>query len=311
MNLTPTAKPFVLTQRDEEILRVVYQYRYMTSLDVAHLLFRPTYLSYVRGRLSRLAGGKDLQPHAYLCRFKLPTPEGNGERVFTLGVKGREFLSRELGLAVDWYFRPGKPRFFSYSNILHHLLLTRFVAACECWCRGQNDFAMLETRLSYDLARQPAKVTLANKNRKTTVTVIPDAWVKFDHMEHGAHKQYMAVLFELDRGMEYQQKFKQHIKGRIAFIRSGQYQQMFGVPGVIIAYATTGQTPQYRLTRCKTMNAWTRDVLAELDLQHWSGIFRFTALEFKTLYEDAATLFTKPVWYRPDSPATPVALLIE
>jgi hypothetical protein len=30
---------------------------------------------------------------------------------------------------------------------------------------------------------------------------------------------------------------------------------------------------------------------------------------YERLYEDAQTLFTKPVWYRPDSPARPVSLL--
>jgi hypothetical protein len=80
-----------------------------------------------------------------------------------------------------------------------------------------------------------------------------------------------AVLFELDRGMEFQQKFKEHVKGRLELIRSGQYAKLFGVPGVIVSYVTTGQTPQYRNTRVKTMNAWTREVLAELNLKNWGG----------------------------------------
>jgi hypothetical protein len=41
MNLALTPKPLFLTPRDEEILEAVYRYRYVTSLDIAYLLFRP------------------------------------------------------------------------------------------------------------------------------------------------------------------------------------------------------------------------------------------------------------------------------
>ena len=109
--------------------------------------------------------------------------------------------------------------------------------------------------------------------------------------------------------MEFGPKFKQHVKARLALIRSGEYQRVFGVPGVIVSYVTTGQAPEYRTNRRKAMTAWTMEVLEELNLKSWAPIFRFTAVEFDSLYKEAATLFAKPVWYRPDSPATPVGLL--
>jgi hypothetical protein len=81
---------------------------------------------------------------------------------------------------------------------------------------------------------------------------------------------------------------------------------MFGSESVTICYATTGQAPEYRERRRKTMSAWTREVLAELRREDWAGVFRFASLEFDKLYD--LTLFEKPVWHRPDSP-TPVPLL--
>jgi hypothetical protein len=50
----------------------------------------------------------------------------------------------------------------------------------------------------------------------------------------------------------------------------------------------------------KTMNVWTREVLAEMNLKSWMGIFRFTAVEFDSLYEQVVSLFEEPVWLRPD-----------
>ena len=214
--------PLNLTPKDEEILKAIYTYRYATTLDIAYLLFRPTYLPYVRSRLARLAGRKDLQENTYLCRFKLPATEGNRERIFTLGNKGRAFLKDTHGCVLDWYFQPAKFKFFSYSAILHHLLLTRFLVAAAWWCKHQEDFTLLEERVSYELSRLPPKVTIGKK----TLTVIPDAWLLF-----GKCSEKYAVLFELDRGMEFQQKFKEHVKGRLELIRSGQYAKLFGVPG--------------------------------------------------------------------------------
>ena len=291
MNLA-VQKPLTLTLKDEEILKAIYTYRYVTTLDIAHLLFRPTYLPYVRQRLARLAGGKDLQENTYLCRFYLPSVAGNRERIFTLGSKGREFLQGVLGHNVDWYFQPAKIKFFSYTAILHHLLLTRFLVASAWWCKSREDFTLLEERVSYEISRLPPKVTID----KRTVSVIPDAWLLFEK-----HNEKYAVIFELDRGMEYQQKFKEHVKARIELIRSGQYAKVFGVPGVIVSYITTGQTPQYRDTRVKTMNTWTREVLADLNLKSWGGIFRFTAVEFDSLYDQTVSLFEKPLWLRPDT----------
>jgi hypothetical protein len=97
-------KPLILTDRDEKILRAIYAYRYMTTLDVSWLLFKPTSKNHVGEILTALAGGKDLQTHSYLCRFGLPKV-GNSECIFTLGAKGRRFLT-ECGLPKKGYFYP-------------------------------------------------------------------------------------------------------------------------------------------------------------------------------------------------------------
>ena len=93
----------IMSRREEEILRSIYQYRYMTALDVAWLLFKPSSHTHVREILSTLAGGEDLKTHVYLCRFGLPSV-GRPTLVFTLGSKGRSFLS-ERGLPMNWYFK--------------------------------------------------------------------------------------------------------------------------------------------------------------------------------------------------------------
>lgn len=174
----PGKKPLILTSRDEKILRAIYAYRYMTILDVAWLLFKPSSKTHVGEILSTLAGGTDLSTHSYLCRFGLPAV-GNSERVFTLGSKGRSFLA-ERGLPVTWYFRPYKLKHFSYSHVQHNLILTRFLVAAHVWSRKQSEFNLLKVRFGHEFGRTPGKVTLEIKGKMTNVPVIPDAWLLFE-----------------------------------------------------------------------------------------------------------------------------------
>jgi hypothetical protein len=287
-----------VTPTEEEILRTMSTYRYMTALDVAYSLFSPKSLTHVRSILTRLSGGKDYQERQCLYRFPWPSAKaGNRERIFTLGAAGREVV-QSLGIPVEWYYRPSKTGRLSGSHLAHQLLLTRFVV-CACRFTSQDpDYTLADVRLCYEIERSLGK--------RAGEAVVPDAWL---HFAWDAGQKF-PVLVEIDRGTEDQERFKNHVRGRLELIRSGDYARIFGTRAVIIAYATTGRIAEYADTRRKTMGTWTMEVLRELEIESWAGIFRFTsAVVHKTLYEEGHALFTKPVWYRPDSPARPLSLL--
>ena len=288
-----------LSPTEEEILRIMSTYRYMTAHDVAYSIGRPKSVTHVRSALSRLAGGADNKERECLYRFPFPSGKaGNPERIFTLGSAGRDIV-HSLGIPVDWYYRPSKTGRLSASYLAHQLMLTRFVL-CACHFTSHSpDYTLADVRLCYDIERGLGK--------RAAETVVPDAWLDFARVADG---ERFPVLVEIDRGSEFQERFKHHVTGRLAFIRSGEYARVFGTPAVIIAYATTGRTQAHADSRRKTMAAWTMEVLQELRLENWVGIFRFTsAMEYKRLYEEGHMLFTQPVWYRPDAPLTPIQLL--
>jgi hypothetical protein len=288
----------MLTRQDQDIIRAIHTYRYMTAIDVATLLFSPSSLTYVRSLLKRLAGGEDQKPDQFLYRFKLPS-SGNPQRVFTLGRLGREFLEREIGIPVDWHFRPEKVRGFSYNQVLHNLILTRFLVAARTWSKTHPDYCLSQIRMYYELAKEAEK----------SGSVVPDAWLLFERRQKIDGINAFPILLEIDRGMEHQQKFKQHVRGRMEFIKKdGAYSRIFGTPSVTIVYATTGTTPEYREARRHNMSVWTLEVLQEKKAhwEQWAAMFRFGSLEPDRIYE--TPLFDSSMWYQPGA-TTPVSLL--
>ena len=277
----------ILTPRDEEILKAVWYYRYITARDLTNLLFAKTSITHMREILATLSGGDDLQANNYLCRFILPSLSGTREKVYVLGAKGRRVLT-EMGLPATWYFRPHKLKFLSYSYVLHNLILTRTLIAANCWASEHPDFALVGKLICYEL---PGKV-------------IPDGWLLFEEQtNNGVYEQ--PVMIELDRGMEYKVKFRDHVRGRINYLQSGDYKKTFQTDLATIAYLTTGQTAEYRVTRQKAMCTWIKELLKDMRLEAWAGVFKVASVQFQTLYDHA--LFESAVWFRPDSD-TPVRL---
>lgn len=127
-----------LGKREEEILKAVYVYRFMTAIDVCRLLYSPSSLPHVRKLLSELAGGKDYGENSYLYRVPLQEAvAGNRVRVYTLGSKGRDYCKTELEYPVAWYYRPDKVRSLSAGQLTHNLILTKVLVAAKKWAEGK------------------------------------------------------------------------------------------------------------------------------------------------------------------------------
>jgi len=293
-------KPLIITPKMEEILRAVHFYRYMTVTDITHLFYSPKSISHGREVLSKLCGGEDENTNQYLFRFCPPSTRSNSERVYTLGSRGRDYVGKDLGLPVDWYYRPGKTTHRSYHQIEHDLILTRFLVASEVWCRKQKALRISQKRICYELAKTPARVAIDFEGRQTMLKVIPDAWLEIQKERAGKLPADFRILLEIDRGTFFQKSFKEHILSRIEFVGSGLYRKMFGTEAVLIAYVTAGGNMTQREKRRATLCAWTKDLLNELGIE-WASMFRFHALSLDDIY--TANTFEGKVWYRPDSPS--------
>jgi hypothetical protein len=295
-------KPFILNSKEERILKAVHDLECVTEKEIRHLLFSKGSRSYVQAILTKLSGGRDYDEQAFLFRFPLPrATKGTKKRVYCLGAKAREVL------AVEDYYRPAKFRYLSYSPILHDLTLSRFVTAVTSYCTTHPDYELVETRMCYQLARNPPTVPVAIKRKATQVAVIPDAWLYLERVRDG---RAYPLWLEIDRGTENCQKFQQLVRNRLALVKSQQYEKIFHTKAVLLCYVITSTSPELGDTRLQNMLRWTEDVLPKQDRQQWAALFRFSTVEFETIYDHTQTLLEARVWHIPDDPE-PVALFDE
>jgi hypothetical protein len=291
-------KPVVLTKGFEDILKAVNFYRYMTALDVAHLLFSPSALVRVRSRLTELSGG-DFVDGEYLYRLRLASvPRGNPERIYTLGAKGRDFLESVLGVPVAWHFRPGKVKHFGFNVVMHNLLLTRFLVAANRFAAVAPEFRFSQVRTCYELGAVPVSVDIQSQGKIEKVSVIPDGWLMFEGLKDGRHEHWFPVLLEIDRGTMYRERFKRHVRSRIEFVERGEYRRIFGTEAVVVAYAATGPSGELSEGRKKALTSWTMEALKEAGREDWASVFRFCSLSYADIY--GSSVFDGCVWYRPD-----------
>jgi hypothetical protein len=269
----------------------------MTALDVCHLMYSPSALTWVRDVLAKMCGGADFVENQYLYRFRIPDVTLGNQKVYTLGSRGREILESELGVSSAWYFRPDKMRHRSFSQIMHDLALTRFLVAARRFAElSEGEFKIGEMRICYDLAGTPGNVSVGEGDKKEMLPVVPDAWIVIEKKGKGGRGSF-PVLLEIDRGTMYRQRFKKHVSARVEFVRSGGYEKVFGTKGVTIVYATAGEKVEEGEGRRRASAGWTMEALAEMRLLRWADLFRFCSVSFGEMYKDKP--FGRRVWYRP------------
>ena len=314
MNTVPDHKSrkklLILTAPHEKILRATHFYRFLFAQDICRLYWSLSSITYVRDLLANLT------KHKYLYRFaQLSLSKGGAvENTYTLGCKGREYVERVLSIPCDYYYRPHKIRHASYGAVLHNLILSRTLIAASLWAKKQPNFKLVKTYTCYELARKAPSIELANdKGEHDRVKVIPDAYLLFQKLNNNNNKHdehFYQVLIEIDRGMEFQKRFKKAIRARVEFIKDHYaYSSLFGTTpnNVIIAYITTSDRdrPEYRESRRRAMRDWARQVLAQYDLNNLSCSFLFCSVVASEIYN--IPLFDGEGWFRPDS-TKPVSL---
>jgi hypothetical protein len=300
------SQPEILSDLKDKIIWACCRYQFMTVVDLYNLLGCPPSLNQYRRVTAGLAGGGDLVPGHFLCKWPLPqTRWGNATRVVVPGDRSRDLLDQWGDTAEMTWNYPAKMRSYSYSFVYHNLAVTRLAICAALFCREHPPYTLAELRLWHDMQRRPPRVTLGEGGEQTSVSVIPDCWLYLQKDGRGA-----GLWFEIDNATEYRQNFQRRVRARLALIESEAYGEYFGTRSVLLCYAVLDKhkSPQLQQARLENLQQWTNDFLVRENREDWASKFRFAAIEYEKLYEQRDHLLTAPVWSVPGRPS-PLPLL--
>lgn len=275
----------VLTARDHEILRQVYEYRMLTREQVETLLFPPdkgqdhfTKTSKARKRL------KLLFHHGYLQR--IPMPVGSGawawRPMYRLARKGAQVVAEDLEIPLNrlMYWGKADDREHRHSQV-SHLFLEHALQINDV----RIAFTLAAQREGYQIEKWLDDAALKSQELKDTVVVshggqtrqypvLPDA---FFILSLGTRR---APLFlELDRATMTQQRWGTRVLTYLTYVRSGKYTARY-------------QTRSLRILTVTTTEQRMQNLMATTHKAGGGSLFWFTTLD----QVSAASVLYRPIW---------------
>ncbi|MFD9030111.1 replication-relaxation family protein [Streptomyces sp. NPDC059567] len=286
--------PLRIGAADDEILRAINRFQYMTAAQVGRLLYPQARDEnrYVQRRLRRLVEA------GYLLRLReLPTPRvGSAPHVFTLADKGRRFVSGRGDALASTYYRPSEERAKAEDNpfMEHTLAAVDVLVAAERLCRK---FPVSMPRLLNErqLKRSSIRVQPAGRPEAPLMAVIPDAWFQLTAVEGDP----VSIALELDRGTEGQKQWRRKVASLAAWAE-GPYREAFDSDNLTVAVAAP------TTSRRNQLGTWTIDELTEIDRPELADIFLFT--DASPVATDLFEWFFGLRWY-PAGATNPVSLI--
>ena len=282
--------PFRLTARDVSLVRAVYEYRALTTVQVERLFFsppagRPTGDSpaaavKINPRCQHRL--KMLYHHGYLYRDEQPTKLSEGRRplVYFLDAGGAARLGEEMGVAIDW-----DPAGNNVSwPFLDHLLLTNdFRIAVTVAARAHHvtlktwiDDKVLKSQHQKDYV-----IITGTGGGKHRIAVVPDGYFVLD-----TDKRVFHHFLEIDRGTvtgsyrkDGRRDWSHKVRGFNEYVASGKYEGRYNTTKVRILTVTTGQK---RLEHLKQIT----------EAVGGGSRFWFTTFDAVTPH----TILTEPIW---------------
>lgn len=180
----------VLTARDKQIIKAVWQYRFLSSSQIRELFFSS------KSKADRRL--RELYDHGFIDRIAIPVVQGRGELIYALWDKGAEILSRDLGLErkeLKWNRQRNRiqPQFMQ-----HELNLGGFRMAVEKETGNNAEIKLLFWHNGEELrTKLRTQFTASNFVSNKGDLLRPDA---FFGIETTKGKLYFFV--EVDRGTE-------------------------------------------------------------------------------------------------------------
>jgi len=214
----PEQYPMQLNQRDLEILKLVYDYRFIPSDHVTNLI-----QGHERKLLERL---QKLFHHGYLDRVadrRIRTHAGSDRMVYAITNKAALLLVDECGIDLPTGNWTSKNRWITDRQVKHTLMIARFRTIITLAANSEQELALRlwkESRgsgrnINPDLA-DTVMIDL-EKGRQEQHRVIPDAFLALDN---SGFKNYLYL--EADRSTMTNERFLKKLQAYWAWWKQGR-----------------------------------------------------------------------------------------
>jgi len=214
----------VLQERDRAIIRVVADYRVISSEEIQALM-SGSGQSILR-RLQKLYHG------GFLDRPKHQTLQPNRKIVYALGHRGAHLLAGATGDAGlerrDWSERN---RQLKIGFLEHALMISRFRTVLELARRDRDD-VRIESWRQGDEVRD--HVTVDNGDRVERIPVCPDAFFTLHLTSEPDGRNRVHVFLEADRSTMTLKRFLTKMRGYWHYWQSGRQTDRFGVRNFLV-----------------------------------------------------------------------------
>jgi hypothetical protein len=220
------ASPMIFQQRDVEILKAVYQHRFLSSSHLKRMLFGCT--SRANTRLRKLWENGFLERH----HIRPLVFHGSSEAIYSLGKEGIDIIAQALDTDRSVIVRARDKNEQLNPLFIDHLLEV-------------NDFSLNFISLVEEhpdlrperwVNERDAQDEYQSYENGRTVT----RWFKPDGYGRYLYKDKLYSFFlELDRSTETNVKFEDKLRSYLEYQRSGSYQRKFGVKFFKVLTVTT------------------------------------------------------------------------
>lgn len=262
--------PFRIQKRDQVILGLVFDYRFLTSRHIQRLV--PGSDKVILQRLQKLFH------HSYLDRIKL---SNNDPILYALGNKGADELTLYFGIdrgKIDW---AKKNREVRETYLAHSLQINNFRITLTLALKGNPDKEIFSWIPEGDLKDEV--VFYGEQQRKVRAPLVPDAFFTLRDQDEGIH-----FFLEADRSTMTNQRFFNKMRAYWFYWKQGKHKEKLNVGAFRV------------LTVCKSrarkdnLRLITREVD---DQKTGSNMFWFASEEDFNIDDSGSIL--KPIWQTP------------
>ncbi|RJR32822.1 MAG: hypothetical protein C4567_17820 [Deltaproteobacteria bacterium] len=244
----PEQNPIQLQTRDLEILKLVFDYRFIPSHHVTSLIGKSE-----RNVLERL---KKLFHHGYLDRLadrRIRTHSGSEKMVYAITRKAGDLLINEGGLdisKVDWTL---KNRTSTERHIKHVLMVSKFRTALTLATEAQKGIALGKWKENRGSGRNvnpeisdTVKLEL-REGKEIKLRIVPDAFFSLEE-----EKTEMFFFLEADRATMTAERFLRKLKAYLAWWKQGGSKRKLGAEHFRILTVTPSEKRRDNLREAAT-----------------------------------------------------------